>query len=253
MVLLNLLSLSIPGDQIYFFASSPVEQTGPKSCFWLLYLSKANKVRRKVMEGTKIKQKKMDQDVAEKHDCLSKLPEHLLHHILSYLTMKDVIRTSVLAKRWQYTWLYVPCLTSSPLKKTRSSKDGAFINKSLLVHKGSKFQKLNITFKYGHTDAPLVDSWIQFSFTRNVSQFYRDFSRCNSRTSKYTLHDTIFRCSLLAVLTVKSCIIKFPVKIKLDSLKTLSFEEVNFDGGDVNNLLSSYSTLDVNNLLSSFI
>ncbi|KAG5545425.1 hypothetical protein RHGRI_017791 [Rhododendron griersonianum] len=206
------------------------------------------------MEGTKIKQKKMDHDVAEKHDCLAELPEHLLHHILSYLTMKDVIRTSVLAKRWQYTWLYVLCLTFSPLKKTRSSKDGAndqkkskdgaFINKSLLVHKGSKVQKLNITFKYCHTDAPLVDSWIQFAMTRNVNQFYLDFRRCNSHKFKYTLHDTIFRCSLLTVLTVKSCIIKFPAKIKLRSLRTLSFEKVHFDGGAVNNLLSSCSTLE---------
>ncbi|KAG5545424.1 hypothetical protein RHGRI_017790 [Rhododendron griersonianum] len=196
------------------------------------------------MEGTKIKRNKMeDHDVEEKRDCLAELPEHLLHHILSYLTMKDVIRTSVLAKRWQYTWLYVPCLTFSPLKKTRS-KEGAFINKSLLVHKCSKVQKLNITFKYYHTEAPLLDSWMLFAFSRNVNQLYLDFSRCDSRTSKYTLHDTIFRCSSLTVLTVKGCIIKFLVKIKLGSLKTLSFEEVNFDGGAINNLLSSCSTLE---------
>ncbi|KAG5545426.1 hypothetical protein RHGRI_017792 [Rhododendron griersonianum] len=195
------------------------------------------------MEGTKRKRKKMeDHDVVEKRDCLAELPEPLLHHILSYLTMKDVIRTSVLAKRWRYTWLYVPCLTFPALKKTRS-EEVAFINKSLLVHKGSKVQKLDITFKY-HTEAGLVDSWIQFALTRNVNQLYLDFRGCHSLKSKYTLHDTIFRCRSLTVLSVKRCMIKFPVKIKLGSLKTLSFEEVNFDVGAINNLLSSCSILE---------
>ncbi|KAI8551778.1 hypothetical protein RHMOL_Rhmol06G0213100 [Rhododendron molle] len=119
------------------------------------------------MEGTKRKQIKMeDHDVVEKRDCLVELPEPLLHHILSYLTMKDVIRTSVLAKRWRYTWLYVPCLTFPALTKTRS-EEVAFINKSLLVHKGSKVLKLDITFKY-HTEAGLFDSWIQFALTRKA-------------------------------------------------------------------------------------
>ncbi|XP_058220161.1 putative F-box/LRR-repeat protein At5g02930 [Rhododendron vialii] len=196
------------------------------------------------MEGTKRKWKKVeDHDVVEKRDCLAELPEPLLHHILSYLTMKDVITTSVLAKRWRYTWLYVPCLSFPALKRTRS-KEVAFINKSLLVHKGSKVQKLDITVKYYRTEAPLVDSWIQFALTRNVNQLYLDFRRCYSPKSMYTLYDTIFCCSSLTVLAVKKCIIKFPVKIKLGSLKTLSFEEVNFDGGAINNLLSSCSILE---------
>ncbi|KAH7861416.1 hypothetical protein Vadar_025849 [Vaccinium darrowii] len=195
------------------------------------------------MEEAKIKRRKMeDQNVTEKRDCLAELPEPLLHDILSCLTMKDVIRTCVLAKRWRYIWLYVPCLTFSPLKMTRS-KELAFITQSLLLHKGPKVQKLNITFNYS-TEALVLDSWIHFALTRNVNQLYLDFSRCNSYRSKYKLHDIVFSCSSLTVLALKSCIIKLPVKVKLRSLKTLSFEKVKFDGGAISDMLSCCSILE---------
>ncbi|KAH7859466.1 hypothetical protein Vadar_001459 [Vaccinium darrowii] len=109
-------------------------------------------MKHKVMGGTKIKQVKEDHNVAAKSGCIAKLPEPLLHHILSYLNMKNVIRTSVLAKRW--------------------------------------------------------------------------------------------RCSSLTVLALKGCIIQLPVKIKLGSLKTLSFDDVIFYGGAINDLLSSCSILE---------
>ncbi|KAH7859869.1 hypothetical protein Vadar_006453 [Vaccinium darrowii] len=186
---------------------------------------------------------KEDENIAAKSDCLVKLPEPLLHHILSYLSMNDVIRTSVLAKRWRYLWLYVPCLTFSPMMKMIRSEEVAFINRSLLLHKSLNVQKLNITFYYS-TEALVLDSWIHFALTRNVNQLYLDFTRCSSHSSKYTLHDIIFKCSSLTVLALKSCRIQLPVKIKLSSLKTLSFEDVSFYGGPVNDLLSSCSNLE---------
>ncbi|KAG5545423.1 hypothetical protein RHGRI_017789 [Rhododendron griersonianum] len=185
---------------------------------------------------------KEDQNVAEKRDCLAELPEPLLHHILSCLTMKDVIRTSVLAKRWRYIWLYVPCLTFSPLKKTKAEEE-AFITRSLILHKGPQVQKLNITFTYS-TEALLIDSWIQFALSRNVNQLYLDFrSRYYSTAFKTRIHDIVFSCSSLTELTLKGCRIELPVKIKLGSLKTLSFEEVKVRGA-VNNLLASCPILE---------
>ncbi|KAF3443839.1 hypothetical protein FNV43_RR13529 [Rhamnella rubrinervis] len=46
--------------------------------------------------------------VEKNFDGLSDLPDHLAHHILSFLPTKDVLRTSVLSKRWDFLCLTFP-------------------------------------------------------------------------------------------------------------------------------------------------
>ncbi|XP_038711026.1 FBD-associated F-box protein At5g22730-like [Tripterygium wilfordii] len=48
------------------------------------------------------------QDVVECKKSLCELPEAVLQHILSFLPMKESVRTSVLSKRWEYLWTSIP-------------------------------------------------------------------------------------------------------------------------------------------------
>jgi hypothetical protein len=41
-------------------------------------------------------------------DSVSSLPDHLLHHILSFLPTQESVRTSVLSRRWQRVWIGLP-------------------------------------------------------------------------------------------------------------------------------------------------
>ncbi|KAI3965602.1 hypothetical protein MKX01_010559 [Papaver californicum] len=43
-------------------------------------------------------------------DRISKLPDPLVHHILSFLPTKCVVSTSILSKGWKYVWVSVPIL-----------------------------------------------------------------------------------------------------------------------------------------------
>jgi len=43
-------------------------------------------------------------------DMISELPDCLQQHILSYLSINEVVQSSVLSKRWKHVWTAVPVL-----------------------------------------------------------------------------------------------------------------------------------------------
>uniref|UniRef100_A0A5B7BKJ2 F-box domain-containing protein n=1 Tax=Davidia involucrata TaxID=16924 RepID=A0A5B7BKJ2_DAVIN len=209
------------------------------------------------MEGTRTKRQKTlakkdkKAENPRKRDFLSELPESLCHHIFSYLTMEEVIRTSLLGKRWRYFWLSVPCLNFTSLKMS-SCRKVAFIDRSLVLHKGPKVQKLSISLKYRTSFAYQVNSWIHFALTRNIDELYLDF--LNKEKIAYSswypfycgfkLPNFIFDCGCLKVLALNCCDLILPEKFKLSSLKVLYLEHLEFSGGTINDLISSSPFLE---------
>ncbi|GKD20945.1 F-box domain containing protein, partial [Tanacetum coccineum] len=51
--------------------------------------------------------------IIEESDRLSSLPDDLIHKILSFNDIKDVIKMSCLSSRWRFIWTTMPCLTFS--------------------------------------------------------------------------------------------------------------------------------------------
>lgn len=63
-------------------------------------------------------------------DRISGLPESILSLIISQLPVDEVVRTSVLAKRWKDSWKYVTRLDINPMKMIRSWR--VFVKRDLL-------------------------------------------------------------------------------------------------------------------------
>ncbi|KAF5948387.1 hypothetical protein HYC85_014344 [Camellia sinensis] len=126
--------------------------------------------------------------------------------------------------------------------KKQKYKEVGFINRTLLLHKGPKIQKFDVTFDYNGAHAHQVDSWIHFAIARDVNELYLDFP-CKRR-HRYELPTFIFSCKSLTVLTLKNCFINFPTNFNLISLKILSLERIYLIGGAINDLISSSPILE---------
>ncbi|ESQ42229.1 hypothetical protein EUTSA_v10013648mg [Eutrema salsugineum] len=92
-------------------------------------------------------------------DMISKLPDSLVCQILLYLPTKEIVRTSVLSKRWKSLWLLIPEL---------SLDANQFPNHNALEHK-SCLHKLKLSIRKDVNDPPCVTRWTDFLARRNFS------------------------------------------------------------------------------------
>lgn len=103
-------------------------------------------------------------------DQFSELPEAVLRHILSFLTVKEAAGTSVLAKRWRCLWFDVPRLEFMGLhpdsEKTRRFVD--WVNRVISVRTVSCVEKFRILMMYNERYESDVDAWIEYAIKSKV-------------------------------------------------------------------------------------
>lgn len=80
-------------------------------------------------------------------DRLSELPESLIFEILRLLTIREVVRTSLVSRRWKNLWKTVPFLNFEDRKKEiGTERVGKFIAWALMLWRGTRIQTLKIDF-----------------------------------------------------------------------------------------------------------
>ncbi|PIA31224.1 hypothetical protein AQUCO_05100023v1 [Aquilegia coerulea] len=136
------------------------------------------------LSGFKKKKRLFETDV----DRLSELPESILHHILSFLDMKEVVQTSLLSRNWRYTWCSVSNLSFSHnvwknIVKYERKINGMgfifhkklgfmkFIDGVLLLRNNASLDKLSLSCNcYCAQDR--IDMWINVAVKRQAKEFY---------------------------------------------------------------------------------
>ena len=161
-------------------------------------------------------------------DRISNLPGGVIQKILSYLPIREAVRTSVLSSNWRCKWAMLPRLVFDDQKidVTRKSRRRrttfvSIVDRVLLLQIGpvDAFELVYRKF----IAASDVDRWILHLTRKSL----KEFTLTKSRGSQYTVSSCLFSCQELVHLDLHNCSLKPSSAFKgFRRLKSLRFQNV---------------------------
>ncbi|XP_026377536.1 FBD-associated F-box protein At4g10400-like [Papaver somniferum] len=187
----------------------------------------------------------------EEEDRISKLPDPLLCHILSFLPFQHVVATSILAKRWRFIWNSVPILKITHCLSTDSAKDRYLHNKHFVnfMDRMFVFRDLStIKYFYLHTyisDDYNMNSWISVVIRRKVEEIHLWLPHPDEY-SPFLIPSSLFTCESLVTLRMSvNVVLNLPRSVHFPKLKLLTLRDVRIkDKYFIERLLSNCPVLE---------
>ncbi|XP_019086752.1 PREDICTED: FBD-associated F-box protein At5g56370-like [Camelina sativa] len=180
-------------------------------------------------------------------DRISLLPDECLLQILSSLTTKDVLKTSLLSKRWRNLWKLVPKLEYIYYDEDVNLDNGRlmrFVDRSLLLNEAPVLERLCFKF-LGQCDDVDIGFWVRIAVERGLSDF--EYLSPLFYNEPKSLPQSLFTCGTLVELKLTNVSledVKFPVSFPF--LKTLHLSWVIYlDDESPKKFLSSCQILEV--------
>ncbi|KAJ1691398.1 hypothetical protein LUZ63_015553 [Rhynchospora breviuscula] len=166
----------------------------------------------------------------ENVDRMSNLPDPILAHILSYVTTKDAVQTSLLAKRYQNLWASVPVVNLDfddflSSGKEVEEKFVKFVNGVFKNRKPLTLESFNLVWNADDSDPTPATAWLD-----TVAKLKPKFLSTDISTYNYNIEvpDSVFTSESLQelVLELTSVETVIPRTIKLPRLKRLTLKEI---------------------------
>lgn len=178
-------------------------------------------------------------------DRISALPESLLHHILSFLSLEDRIRTSMLSKRWKQVWHTYPNLEFS-----YTIFNDVNCRRLMLKYLERTMRKRHIdmisTLKFalrvdmGFLYHPKFETYISrclcYAVASNVKEIKLELL---FYLKLYTLPPVVFSAKSLVALELQGCKLEcFRSDVELSSLRKMSLSRVDVNDQVLENLIA---------------
>ncbi|KAF9587311.1 hypothetical protein IFM89_001035 [Coptis chinensis] len=164
------------------------------------------------------------QRLNEDEDRISYLPDNILHYILSFLSTKFAVRTSVLSTRWKQVWFGISNLVFyafGPMDKLIFMN---FVDNVLLHHDATFIDKFSVSSKLVLDDTR-VNGWISTILDRNVGELV---------LNTFVEHPLMLPCTLFTSKVLQrmklhvDSNLKLPVSFCISSLKVLHLDFITF-------------------------
>lgn len=187
-------------------------------------------------------------------DRISKLPDAILHHILSKIDFEQAVQTSILSRRWKNLWSSLPdldfnfrrlviqsglCLLSSNVNDRFMPRFRHFVIQ-FLSHRddSSSIRKFQLSSSHmTATDSRFVEKCLDYAINHGVQHLDLD-AYCHPTPFKFP--DGFFVSKTLRVLKLKQYTrsIVIPKPFILSNLKTLYLESFAFKDDDDDDIYS---------------
>ncbi|KAE9458568.1 hypothetical protein C3L33_09550, partial [Rhododendron williamsianum] len=180
-------------------------------------------------------------------DRISNLPGHIMDKILSQLSLRDAVRTSVLCSKWRYRWNTIPdlvfdnqsVLVSSQEQISIKTKIVNVVDQVLLLHAGPIHK-----FKLSHRDLQGVndiDRWILYLSRGSLAELVLEIWKGH----RYKLPSSVYSCGKLIHLELFNCLLKPPTTVYgFRSLKSLDLQHITMDQDVFEHLISRCPLLE---------
>ncbi|KAG4122914.1 hypothetical protein ERO13_D11G296776v2 [Gossypium hirsutum] len=181
-------------------------------------------------------------------DRISQLPDVLIHHILSFLSTKEAMATSILSKRWLWVWTSVPILDlqDTPFCRTDPNlRFRQFVDHVLILNKTVSLDKFCL--KFNLVDHPsYVKTWFWDAVSRDVKEL--DISIHGTESFPFLkLPFALFTAKTLHVLKLSHGVeLHVPGTVSLPCLKELVLHK---QAGDN----TTFSTISIPTLKTLFV
>ncbi|XVF78320.1 hypothetical protein PTKIN_Ptkin14bG0122600 [Pterospermum kingtungense] len=159
------------------------------------------------------------------NDRISSLPDALIHRILSLLSTKQAVATSVLSKRWVSLWTLVPTLDLEDSYRCSVNEQDKvkfmhFVYKVLLLNKAGYVEKFRLNCN-SYYDYSCVNTWICSAVLRGLQEV--DISVFGTpKAYLLKLPSSLFLMKTLKILKLHGgFVVDVPVSVYCPSLKIL--------------------------------
>nr|VDD13592.1 unnamed protein product [Brassica rapa] len=164
------------------------------------------------------------------------------NQILTFVPTKVAVSTSILSKRWEFLWTWVPKLefVDNKYESYLAIKD--FINKNLPLLKAPVIESFLLKCCSSFFQPEDITQWVATTVSRRIVELDIDCVYCWSGDPCLLLPSSLFTCESLVTLKLNGemILLDVPRTISLPSLKTLHLGCVTYSKEDTFRLLLSY-------------
>ncbi|KAK9706665.1 hypothetical protein RND81_07G143200 [Saponaria officinalis] len=166
---------------------------------------------------------------------ISRLPDELLSHILSFLPTRCAVSTSILSTRWRYLFTLTACLSfddtpcfghpnrNEIIEATRRFKE--FVNKVLDLHRTSPIKKFSLQCR-GNYDYSDLNRWISTAVQKSVQELHFKLTgQVNRLTDGFYTSETLVS---LKIACFDYYVVQIPLSARLPKLKILHLDRIIF-------------------------
>ncbi|GMN29453.1 hypothetical protein TIFTF001_044355 [Ficus carica] len=184
-------------------------------------------------------------------DLISQLPDHVIHHILSFLPTIYAIRMSLLSRRWRQMWYSIPSLKFNDYH----IKEELFINfvEQCLKHRlmGIRGNTTSVitTFELDITrcrvESSQVDRWLSFVAQPHLKELHVEMGTFYSRSRpRYCLPQVALNLISLTILNLGYLDLQDCSQVNLPCLKSMSLTFVYVEAEVLHNLILGCPSLE---------